>query len=161
MLSIILVTLFNLTVQAEDGCVRAYPKPFVNTDSERVTNYSVTKKDKRNIEENFILDKTKHINIKQFGCAHFGIEYSVMINEHSNNPKPILKNALAFIEGLKGVTFFQLRGAEKAIKQSIRNNTWKPGEPITITEGYEWVVVNTSQDKTGKFLLKIVVDIAL
>jgi len=161
LLLVIVSTLLSLSVQAEDDCVRAYPKPIVKIDSKRVTNYSITEADKRNIEERFVLDKTKNIRINQFGCAHFGIGYFKSINEKPDNEKTILKDALAFIEELKGVAYFQLRGAEIAIRETIKKENWKPSDPITVTEGYEWVVVEITQDKHGKSALHVAVDIAL
>ncbi|MDH5217391.1 MAG: hypothetical protein OEX19_06840 [Gammaproteobacteria bacterium] len=159
--TIILCVLFNLSVQAEDDCVRALPKPIVKTDSKRVTNYSMVKTDHRNIEERFTLDKTNNIRIKQFGCAHFGVRYAKKINEIPGNDNTTLKYALAFIEELKGVAYFQLRDAEKAIRDTIEKGNWKPGEPITVIEGYEWVVVEVAKDKQDELSLQIGVDIAL
>lgn len=159
--AIILSILVSLSVQAEDDCVRAFPKPIVQTDSKRVTNYSILVTDKRNIEERFTLDKTKIIKIKQYGCAHFGIEYSKIIKKQPAKTKSILKQSLTFIEELKGVAYYQLQAAENAIIKTIKNNDWKPEEPITVTKGYEWVVVDSTKDKAGKLLLTVTIDIAL
>ena len=86
---------------ANDDCPREIPFPVANSKSNKISNYKLLKKEVRYIIESFVLLPDQKIEIHQYGCAHFGLEYRFILNDSNmKNPLKFSRDNLGVLTGV-------------------------------------------------------------
>jgi hypothetical protein len=155
-LAIIFTLMFSTACVAEDDCVRGEPKPIGMSEHSLVDTYKIILNNDGRLEEALKLKSGQIINISQYGCAHFGLEYKFKLEkEFKGNLVLQAKKYLELVGEFAPRFTLSLMKAMKKVPDDFPTP-----DLITLEPGYDWIYLSAKKENNEHFFI-ITYDIAL